>query len=54
MKREDYGNFSVAEMVIIGREAAKGNLACRLASARQGARARELNQPREPVCIGNG
>jgi hypothetical protein len=54
MKREDYGNFSVAEMVISRREAANGNLACLLASARQGASARELDLPREPVCIDNG
>jgi hypothetical protein len=54
MKREHYGNFSVAEMVISRREAANGNLACPLASTRQGASARELDLPREPVCIGDG
>jgi hypothetical protein len=37
MKREHYGNFSVAEMVISRRESANGNLACSPASARPGA-----------------
>src|SRR5260370_33541009 len=54
MKREHYGNFSVADMAISSRKAAKGNLLCSPSSARPGAGAREPNLAARTSCIGIG